>query len=101
MTPDAYIELGIPALKRKFYFWLEIDRGTENAETLKGKCVRYWRAYQEWDGSVFPYVAFVVPDAARQRELERIIAGGPVDARPLFQVYLLDSFTELIHRNMQ
>lgn len=101
LTPDAYVELGVSALKLKYCFWLEIDRDTENAETIKGKCVRYWRAFQAWDGDVYPYVVFVVPDSARQRELERVIAGGPVDAQELFRVYQLDTFGELIHRNLQ
>jgi hypothetical protein len=101
LTPDAYVELGMSATRRKYSFWLEIDRDTENAETIRGKCVRYWRAHQSWDGEVFPYIVFVVPDAARQRELERTIAGGPEEAQELFQVYQLDSFAELIHRNLQ
>ena len=101
LTPDAYVELGVSALKLKYRFWLEIDRDTENAETIKGKCVRYWRAFQAWDGDVFPYVVFVVPDAARQRELERVIAGGPDEAQQLFRVYQLDTFGGLIHRNLQ
>ena len=98
LTPDAYAELGVPTLKLKYSFWLEIDRDTENSETIKGKCVRYWRAYQAWDGDVFPYIMFVVPDATRQRELERVIAGGPDEAQQLFRVYQFDTFGELIRR---
>lgn len=101
LTPDAYVEIGVQATRRKFAFWLEVDRDTENAEVIRGKCVRYWRAYQAWPGDVFPYVVFVVPDEPRRRELLRVIAGGPADAQDLFQVYELDSFAELIHRNLQ
>ena len=90
LTPDAYVELGVEAPRRKFTYWLEIDRDTENPETIRGKCVRYWRAYQAWDGEVFPWVVFVVPDAARQREIARVIAGGPEEAWPLFRVELLE-----------
>jgi hypothetical protein len=101
LTPDAFVELGEPTLRIKYSFWLEIDRDTENAETIKGKCVRYWRAFQSWDGDVFPYVVFVVPDAARGRELERVIVGGPDEARALFRVYQLHTFGELIHSNLR
>jgi hypothetical protein len=101
LTPDAYVELGVQATRQKFAFWLEIDRDTENAETLRGKCVRYWRAYQAWPGEVFPWVVFVVPDESRRRELERVIAGGPADAQDLFRVYELDAFAELIHSNLR
>jgi hypothetical protein len=91
----------VAATRQKFMFWLEIDRSTENSETIRGKCVRYWRAFQSWDGDVFPYVVFVVPDEIRRRELERIVAGGPDEAQALFRVYALDNFGELIHRNLR
>jgi hypothetical protein len=100
LTPDTYAELGVLATRQKFAFWLEIDRDTENAEIIRGKCVRYWRAFQVWDGDVFPYIVFVVPDGLRRRELERVIAGGPDEAQDLFRVYELDTFSELIHRNL-
>jgi hypothetical protein len=100
LTPDAYMELGEPTRKLKFRYWLEIDRDTENMDTIKGKCVRYWKAYQAWPEDVFPFVVFVVPDESRQREIERVIATGPDGAQALFRVYLLDSLVEVIHRNM-
>lgn len=93
LTPDAYVELGVPATQQKFMFWLEVDRDTENAEVIRGKCVRYWRAYQAWPDDVFPYVVFVVPDESRRRELERVIAGGPDEAQALFRVVTLDRFS--------
>jgi len=101
LTPDAHVELGVSATRQKFRFWLEIDRDTENAETIRGKCVRYWRAFQAWHGDIFPYIVFVVPDDRRQRELERTIAGGPAEAQELFRAYQLDSLAELIHRNLR
>lgn len=101
LTPDAYVELGVHSPRRKYLYWLEIDRDTENAETIRGKCVRYWRAYQAWPDEVFPYVVFVVPDESRRREVERVIAGGPDEAQDLFRVEPLETFTKVIHRNLQ
>lgn len=101
LTPDAYVELGIPATRRKFMFWLEIDRDTENAEVIRGKCVRYWRAFQSWDGDVFPYVVFVAPDAPRKQEIERVIAGGPDEAQALFRVYERAGFGHGILRDVR
>jgi hypothetical protein len=92
LTPDAYTEIGIAATRRKYSLWLEIDRDTENADIIRGKLSRYWRAYQLWDGEVFPYVVFVAPDEARRRELLRVIAGGPDEAQALFRVWTLDVF---------
>jgi Replication-relaxation len=100
LTPDAYVELGVHSPRRKFTYWLEIDRDTENPDTIRGKCVRYWHAFQAWTGDVFPWVVFVVPDAGRQREIERVIAGGPGEAQQLFRVEQLETFAEVIHRNM-
>lgn len=100
LTPDAYVEVGVAALRRKYIFWLEIDRDTENADTIRGKCVRYWRTFQAWDGDVFPYVVFVVPDELRRRELERVIAGGPDEAQALFRVYELDELAERLHTDL-
>lgn len=100
LTPDAYVEVGLRERQRKYALWLEIDRDTEHAETIKGKCVRYWRAYQHWEGDVFPYVVFVVPDARRAQEIKRVIATGPANAQALFWVLTLDSVAEDIHRNV-
>jgi Replication-relaxation len=99
LTPDAYAEIGVAAARRKYAFWLEIDRDTENADVIRGKLSRYWRAYKQWDRDVFPYIIFIAPDDVRRRELERIIAGGPDEAQALFRVCELDAFPELIHRN--
>jgi hypothetical protein len=101
LTPDAYVELGVRATRQQYRLWLEIDRGTEHMDTIKGKCVRYWRAYQAWDEAVFPYVVFVVLNASRQREIERTIADGPAAAQTLFRVEQLDTFGEVIHRNLR
>lgn len=98
LTPDAHVELGMPSQRMKYQVWLEVDRDTENADTIRGKCVRYWKAYKAWKAEVFPYVVFVVPDAARQREMERIVAGGPDEAQALFRVCQLETLAKDIRR---
>lgn len=101
LTPDAYIELGQLAPRRKFRYWLEVDRGTENADTIRGKCSRYWHAYQAWQEDAYPYVVFVVLDNVRQDELMRTIAGGPTEAQAIFRVYRLDEFAGRIREDMR
>jgi protein involved in plasmid replication-relaxation len=103
LTPDAYIELGVVLpQRRKFLYWLEVDRGTENADVIRGKLKRYWRAFKLWpDDDTYPYVVFVVEGNVRKRELERVIAGGPEAAHALFRVYLLDEFAARIYGDMQ
>lgn len=102
LTPDAYIELGRLAPRRKFLYWLEVDRGTENADTIRGKCSRYGRAFDAWpEDETYPRVVFAAPDIVRQAELARIVAAEPEDLRHLFGVYLLDglasSLLEYLH----
>jgi hypothetical protein len=96
LTPDAYVEAGYRDRGVKLSVWLEVDRGTEHRETLKEKCVRYWRAYQQWESEVFPSVVFVVPDEQRARQIEQVIAGGPAEAQAIFDTGLFSTFTEVI-----
>lgn len=101
LTPDTYAEVGIAARRLKFSLYLEVDRGTEKAEVIRGKCARYWQAYQGWPDEHFPYVVFVVPDAQRRSEIARIVKGGPESAHNLFRVFELSSLPGDIHRNLQ
>lgn len=101
LTPDAYTEIGLHEQRLKIGLWLEVDRGTEKGEVIREKCIRYWRAYQTWEDEVFPYIAFVVPDLARSRVIERVIESGPVEAQELFRVYRLEHLAEDIHRNLR
>lgn len=96
LTPDAMTEIGVRALGIKFRLWLEVDRASEHRRVIQDKCVRYWRAYQAWDGEVYPFVAFVVPDERRRREIRSVIAGGPSEAQALFRVLLPDELVQEI-----
>jgi protein involved in plasmid replication-relaxation len=100
LTPDAVMQLGFGQRGHgdELAYWLEVDRGTEHADTIQDKCVRYWLAYQRWNpAEVFPFVMFVVPDAERVRVIERIIKGGPEEARHLFKVSTFDEFTTTLN----
>ena len=101
LTPDAYAEVGFAERRVKFSFYLEIDRGTEKADVIRDKFVRYWHAYQQWDEEHFPYVVFVVPDAARLRDVARVVNTGPEAAHALFYIFEAASFVKDIHSNMQ
>lgn len=96
LTPDAYAEVGYRERGVRLWAWLEVDRGTEHGATIKEKCVRYWRAYKQWDGEVFPSVLFVVPDEQRARQIEQVIAGGPDEAQTLFHVGLFSTFVDVL-----
>lgn len=101
LTPDAYAEVGLATQRMKYSLFLEIDRGTEHANVIRGKCAHYWRAYQQWAGEHFPYVVFVVPDANRARDIRRVVTAGPEAALQMFHIYEAARLVEDIHRSLQ
>jgi hypothetical protein len=97
LTPDAYARVGILSPRRLLSLWLEIDMATERASQILEKCGRYWRAYELWDGAVYPRVLFVAPDDARERQLSRFLASvKPDESKPLFQTCTLGSFPQCL-----
>jgi hypothetical protein len=75
---------------------VEIDRATETRPaTIAEKCHQYLKVersgQEQRRHGVFPGVAFVVPDDARAREIERTLARLPREARSLFAVMTIDS----------
>jgi hypothetical protein len=98
LTPDASAEVGYRDQGVKLSCWLEVDRGTEHREVIKEKCVRYWRAYQQWEGEVFPSVVFVVPDEQRAAVIRQVIAGGPADAQELFHAATHEGLVSSLRR---
>jgi Replication-relaxation len=92
LRPDALVRLDIGQTELSWF--IEIDRGTEPAATIAGKC----RAYLHYEATgveqrrhgVFPGVAFVVPDAARMTVIRRVIARQPPSAQSLFMVTTAD-----------
>jgi hypothetical protein len=99
LTPDAYVELGNRAERIKYAHWLEVDRGTEHLDKIQEKCIRYWRAFQVWQGEFFPTVLFVVPDERRVREIQTVVEGGPEDTQTLFKVCEFQYLTKGIDGN--
>lgn len=97
LTPDASVEVGYRDRGVKVSAWLEVDRGTEHGATIKEKCVRYWRAYQQWQGEVFPFVVFVVPDDQRAQQIQQVIASGPDQAQALFRVCRHSTLVAAMH----
>jgi hypothetical protein len=88
IRPDALVRLEQAGLETSWF--CEIDRGTEPARTLAGKCQEY-RTYElsgveQRRHGVFPGVAFIVLDGPRRRLVERVIARQPEAARLLFMV---------------
>jgi len=96
LTPDLYVRVRLHASGRQLFRHLELDRATERLGQIAEKCGRYFQAYKLWDsevhGAVFPRVLFVVPDERRQREIARVIAKQPQEARPIFQVCVMADF---------
>lgn len=96
LTPDAHVEVGFRELGLKVSVWLEADRGTEHVDKVRDKCIRYWRAYRQWEADTYPYVLFVVPDAARTRTIEKSLLGAPNEASQLVKCCTFTSFPQVL-----
>jgi hypothetical protein len=98
VRPDIRVVVGVGAFEDSWF--LEIDRGTESPAALTRKCriyEGYWRTGFEQDAhGAFPLVAWVVPDQARARRVERVISGSRNLKRDLFRVTTSDRLVELI-----
>jgi hypothetical protein len=77
-TPDGYGVLNLPDLA-PVHLLLELDRGTEPAERLREKAVRYSRAIPRSAlRDMNPLILMVAPTAARARTARAAVAGpGP------------------------
>lgn len=88
LKPDAYVRLGIGQFEQVSF--VEVDRGTEHAPTLKRKLGVYIDAYQagveQRNGSPFPAVIWIVPDDKRAAQLKRIIDTMPPEHAAVFAV---------------
>lgn len=100
LRPDLYIELAWPGGDRLKLFF-EIDMATEGQKQLRDKLMRYWRAYNEADVSVwpiFPRIIWVAVDAERDKELRWLIGSLPPDSQVLFSVCTLATLADLFSR---
>ncbi|MDT0309662.1 replication-relaxation family protein [Streptomyces sp. DSM 44917] len=82
------------------HWFLEIDRATEHPPVVVRKAKTYLRyaatgAHQARHG-LFPAVAWVVPDAARQKALEAALSADSSVQPGVFQVVTSDAFEALI-----
>lgn len=88
LRPDAYIQLVSGTFR--YYWFIEMDMGTEPPNRIKQKLVayaRYWASGQEQrTNKIFPKVLFLVPDEARKQQVQTLINGSR--ARKLFRVEL-------------
>jgi len=97
VKPDALIRLAIGELEVSWF--VEVDRGdtdrnSESTTVIAAKC-RVYMTYElsgveQQRHSVFPGVIFVVPSGARARQITKVIANLPANARDLFAVATAD-----------
>ena len=82
------------------HWYLEADLATEHPTVVVRKAKVYQRyaatgAHQARHG-LFPAVAWIVPDSARQRALRAALAADPAIQRELFQIVTTSQFKDLI-----
>ena len=84
---DLVVNLGWQ--DKRLDYCLEVDLGTERSGIIRRKLDAYWRAFSASNGN-FPYVAFLVPDAYRKYEIERVIRGLS-EGQELFSAHCFES----------
>jgi hypothetical protein len=88
LKPDACVVVKLGRYEDRWF--IEVDRNTEAAPTLRRKCEtyqRYWQTGTEQERTgVFPRVLWVVPEDRRQAALIDVLGQLPTEAWPLFAV---------------
>ena len=73
--PDLFIKLRND--RYTYYWYIEVDRGTEGMPEVLKKCWRYFEYYRtgraQREYGVFPVVMWIVPDEARKNLMKRTI----------------------------
>jgi hypothetical protein len=94
LKPDAFVRIGIGDVEVSAF--VEVDLATESTPTLLRKSqvyIQYWRSgVEQHQHDVFPRVLWATPAARRVAQIEQTLRRLPADARPLFQVALLDDW---------
>lgn len=92
IKPDAFVRLAADGFEHLAF--IEVDRATQSAPTIKRKLdvyrryVRSGREQRRWD--LFPRVLLLAPSERRKEVLVDVAAKQPEDSWPLFSVALFD-----------
>lgn len=87
LRADLYLDLAIPAIKKRRRFFVEVQRNARK-DIISQKIEAHWRASMASDGN-WPTVAFVSPDDWIISEIKKQI---PPERRGLFVAYTTDGF---------
>lgn len=95
IEPDLYVEIDLGDRRRRFR--LEIDLGTERPRVLKQKLEKYAYGLEHASDKQrqgWPLVLWVVPDAARKKELDSLIAQVSEESRPMYRTTLFENVVQ-------
>lgn len=99
LRPDLQLEIGVIHRRQQLSLFVEIDLATERKKQLTEKIESYasaWLGADKTKLDVFPVVVFLVPDDARLRELNNIIASQVESVRDLFLVSKSEDFPQFL-----
>jgi Replication-relaxation len=101
LKPDLFIRVAAGQRGEQEDRWLvEIDLGSCSARTIARKASAYGEHYRsgiEQDRhGVYPRVVWLVPDAARAQQIERVLHRQPAGTRRLFTVRPFDEATSYL-----
>lgn len=94
LRPDMYVDLTTSRSDRLRTWW-EVDLGSESQKQLRGKLEAYRRAYNEFEGAIFPLIFWIATDNERAKELLWLIEQLPEQDRALFRVSTVTQVSEL------
>lgn len=88
LKPDLYLRLGVGAYEDRWF--VEVDRGTEAAGTIKNKAAAYLQHYragvEQSEGGVYPAVLWVTPTERRADQLREILGRQRAAVEGMHQV---------------
>ena len=97
--PDLFIQ--VKAEEERYFFYIEVDLGTEGASEVLTKCKRYWdycrTGKAKTEHGCFPLVLWLVPNSMRKEWMMKAIMRGLTKKQQWpFAVATADEFPKVI-----
>jgi hypothetical protein len=98
VKPDAFVALGIADRERRWF--IEVDRGTTSAASLRSKLGAYLAYYdsgtEQARSTIFPRALWLVPNLKRAEVLRALISREQEDSQRIHVVALFDEAVEFL-----
>ncbi len=96
VIPDLFLHIHITERGQDGRLFVEVDTGTESRQKIEDKLKRYYYLFKHWHEQSFPIVVFLATNPDKLEALKRKVDQAPPQARPMFRVYTLESFPQVL-----